>query len=73
MTARLGDQVTVIRGGGRNRYPVEAVVELFAIVVFQGGPASAAVVRVTESAGLYREGNLFVARASELEPARVTS
>jgi hypothetical protein len=73
MTARLGDQVTVIRGGGRTRYPVEAVVELFATVVFQDGPASAALLRVTEDAGLYREGNLFVARVSEFEPARVMS
>jgi hypothetical protein len=77
MTARTpgnGDHVSVIRGGTnpRCRYPVEAVVELFATVVFQDGPAPAAVVRVTRSAGLYRRGDLFVARVSELEPAGVT-
>ena len=75
MTARLGAPVSVVRGGTNPwcRYPVAAVVELFATVVFQDGPASAAVVRVTQTAGLYREGDLFVARVSDLKPAGVTS
>jgi hypothetical protein len=67
----LGASVSVIRGGTnpRCRYPVEAVVELFATVVFTDGPAPAAVLRVTADAGLYRTGELFIARVSELEPA----
>jgi hypothetical protein len=75
MTARTGAPVSVVRGGTNPlcRYPVQGVVELFATVVFQGGPASAAVVRVTQSAGLYRRGDLFIARVSDLEPAGVTS
>jgi hypothetical protein len=63
-----GCPVTVTR-----RYPVYGVVELFATIVFHDGPAPAAVVRVTQSAGLYHRGDCFVARVSELEPAGVTS
>jgi hypothetical protein len=70
-TPALGAPVSVVRGGTnpRCRYPVEAVVELFATVVFTDGPSPAAVLRVTADTGLYREGDLFIARVSELEPA----
>jgi len=68
----VGDAVSVIRGGTnpRCRYPVHGVVGLmFFSAVFNDGPAPAAVVRVMETAGLYRQGDLFVARVSELEAA----
>ena len=74
--ACVGAAVSVIRGGTnpRCRYPVHGAVELmFFSAVFEDGPAPAAVVRVTQDAGLYLQGNLFVARVTELEPARVTS
>ena len=66
MSVSIGHPVTVTR-----RYPVEAVVESYATVVFQDGPAPAAVLRVTANAGLYREGDVLIARVSELEPAGV--
>jgi hypothetical protein len=57
-----GDQVTVTR----NHYPVTGEIELFV-------PAEAgvvvAVIRVTEDAGLYGQGDLILARVAELEAA----
>jgi hypothetical protein len=67
-TPAIGRPVVVTR-----RYPVHGVIELFATVVFQDGPASAAVVRVTQPAGLYQRGDCFVARVTELEPAAFPS
>ena len=64
----IGSPVTVTRGG-RNGYPVHGTAELmYFSAVFTDGPAPAAVIRVTRTVGLYREGDLFVARLAELEP-----
>ena len=58
----------------RNGYPVQGTVVLMHFsAVFNDGPAPAAVIRVTETTGLYREGDVFVARVTELEPAGVTT
>ena len=63
-----GLPVTVTRGG-RNGYPVHGTVELmYFSAVFTDGPAPAAVIRVTRTAGLYQQGDLFIARLAELEP-----
>lgn len=66
MNAPIGSPVTVTRNG----YPVHGTAEVaFFSAVFTEGILPAAVVRVTQTAGLYREGDLFIARLSELEPA----
>ena len=66
ITVFVGSPVTVTRGG-RNGYPVHGTVELmYFSAVFTSGPAPAAVIRVTRTVGLYRRGDLFVARLAEL-------
>jgi len=64
MPPTLREQVIVTRNG----HPVQGTVELMHFsAVFNDGPAPAAVIRVTETTGLYWEGDLFVARLTELE------
>jgi hypothetical protein len=64
MTPSIGQQVRVPRNG----YFVHGTVEvMFFSAVFTDGPAPAAVVCATESAGLYKPGTLFIAPLAELE------
>ncbi len=61
----IGQPVTVTRG-----YPVSGTVEVaFFSAAFTEGILPVAVIRVAQTAGLYHEGDLFIARVSELEAA----
>ena len=60
----FGSKVSTVRLGG---YPVTGTVEAFLSARWQGEYTDVAIVRVTEDAGLYRQGDLITVPVTELE------
>lgn len=61
----FGARVSTVRLGG---YPVTGTVEALLSARWRGEYTDVAIVRVTEDAGLYRQGDVITVPAAELEP-----